>query len=122
MAEFSGRPSLKPFLEITGGEQRGLAFNEGQAWSEQRRFALRNLRDFGFGKKSMESFIHEDITELLDSFKEQEGKAFIPQRKFNTSIVRSLWNIIAGEKFSFGDPKFETVSDSLQGYYFYRQN
>ena len=31
---------------------QGIVFNDGKEWSEQRRFTLRTLRDFGFGKSS----------------------------------------------------------------------
>jgi hypothetical protein len=41
--EFSGRPGLAPIVVVAGKEKRGLVASEGQQWSEQRRFALRNL-------------------------------------------------------------------------------
>ena len=34
------------------GPLPGIVFSQGQAWSEQRRFTLKTLRDFGFGKAS----------------------------------------------------------------------
>jgi hypothetical protein len=36
---------------------------------EQRRFTLKNLRDVGFGKGSMESLIKDEVVDLIDSFK-----------------------------------------------------
>jgi len=35
----------------------GLVFTDGPYWQEMRRFTLRNLRYFGFGKTSMEGQI-----------------------------------------------------------------
>ena len=32
----------------------GIVYGDGRKWREQRRFALATLRDFGFGKSSME--------------------------------------------------------------------
>lgn len=113
MWEFSGRQLLKPFHEIVGGVKRGLTLAEGQASVEQRRFALRNLRDFGFGKKSMESVIQEDISELLEIFKKQTGSPFVPHKIFNIAVIKSLWNIIAGERLTYEDSKFQTVQDNL---------
>lgn len=115
MTEFSGRPLLKPFEAVTGKEKRGLVLSEGEQWVEQRRFALRNLRDFGFGKRSMESFIQEDITDLIESFKKLEREPFVPHRLFSTAVVRSLWNIISGERFTYGDPRFQSILDRLHG-------
>jgi hypothetical protein len=38
----------------TNGGVPGVIFSHGNYWKELRRFLLRNLRDFGFGKTSME--------------------------------------------------------------------
>ena len=35
--------------------------SEGKTWVEQRRFALRTLRDFGFGKQGMEEMIQDEV-------------------------------------------------------------
>ena len=43
------------------GELRGIMFSNGKEWQEQRRFTLKNLRDFGFGKLSMEGLILEEV-------------------------------------------------------------
>jgi hypothetical protein len=40
-------------------------FSDGPFWVEQRRFTLRNLRDFGFGKQSMEGFIMEEVEDTI---------------------------------------------------------
>ncbi len=42
----------------------GLVYSSGSEWSEQRRFALRTLKDFGFGKKSMEELIVFEVQKL----------------------------------------------------------
>ena len=38
---------------------------EGQDWVEQRRFALKHLKDFGFGKVGLEGVIQEEVEELV---------------------------------------------------------
>jgi len=42
-------------------------FSEGPFWVEQRRFTLRHLRDFGFGKKSVENVIREEAEDLFET-------------------------------------------------------
>jgi hypothetical protein len=44
----------------------GILFSEGHNWNEMRRFTLRNLRDFGMGKTSLEGLVQSEITELMD--------------------------------------------------------
>lgn len=49
----------------------GIFFQEGILWKEQRRFILRYLRDFGFGRRfaDLELIIKEEITDMLDLIK-----------------------------------------------------
>ncbi len=53
----------------------------------QRRFILKNLRDFGFGKKSMEGLVHEEIQELIEGFKKDVGKPITTQNRFNAGTA-----------------------------------
>lgn len=49
----------------------GIFFSEGQTWFEQRRFALRNLRDFGFGRRQdeLEAELQDEIQIMIDLLK-----------------------------------------------------
>jgi hypothetical protein len=44
----------------------GILFANGHNWKVQRRFCLRNLRDFGFGKASMEALIMDEVKQIGD--------------------------------------------------------
>lgn len=50
--------------DLNYGEMPGVLMSGGTYWKEQRRFLLRYLRDFGFGKSSMESLITEEMEKL----------------------------------------------------------
>ena len=45
----------------------GVAFSEGKTHQEQRKFMLTTLREFGFGKSDMESFINGEVRQFCDS-------------------------------------------------------
>lgn len=47
----------------------GITFNNGTSWQAQRRFSLKVLRDFGFGKMSMIASIQDEIKDLVEHFK-----------------------------------------------------
>lgn len=49
----------------------GIFFTEGPVWHEQRRYALRNLRDFGFGRRQdvFEMELQDEILNLIDLIK-----------------------------------------------------
>ena len=46
------------------GRNSGVIGTNGQYWREQRRFLLRNLKDFGFGKASMETMIQDEMAKI----------------------------------------------------------
>lgn len=50
--EFDGRPEVfLARLREPNYDFKGIFFTEGNFWLHQRRFTLRNLRDFGFGRR-----------------------------------------------------------------------
>lgn len=69
--EFLGRPDFESWiLRNDGFKNRGVLFTDGVSnWREQRRFTLRTLRDFGFGKQSMDGLLIEEVKELVQLFK-----------------------------------------------------
>ena len=44
---------------------QGIITTDGQAWVEQRRFALKHLKDFGFGKVGLHGVIQEEVDDLI---------------------------------------------------------
>ena len=49
---------------------QGLLQSTGNEWVEQRRFALRQLRDLGFGKSGMEDMINDEVEKLINLLSE----------------------------------------------------
>ena len=75
-----------------------LIFNDGEEWKNQRRFILKTLKDFGFGKKSLEGVLVEEADKLADFFREQQGKPILMQNMFNVAILNILWVIVASHR------------------------
>ena len=118
----SGRPDSTPLNELRAGhwtvpkdnEGRppGITFSQGNYWKEQRRFLLRNLRDFGFGKIEMEDTILDEVEKLCAEYSKLEGKPFCLDNTLNLSVVNALWVILTGEKLPLKNPKLlKIVSD-----------
>ncbi|CAG7730888.1 unnamed protein product, partial [Allacma fusca] len=100
---FNGRPAEMLFCILSQG-QHGIIASEGQEWTEQRRFTLRHLRDFGFGKNLMENLIMEEVNDFNSCLKSEEGKSlFMNAQKFELPVLNALWMIITGKKFKHDD-------------------
>ncbi|ODM92367.1 Cytochrome P450 2J6 [Orchesella cincta] len=110
---FSGRADFKPLKDRSGGMPRGLIFNVERSWTEQRRFALKSLRDFGFGKKSVETIVYDEITELIDNFRKTIGKPMQTQNKFNAAVLNALWTMVTGNRYSHDDPMLQDLIKRL---------
>lgn len=104
---FMGRPAFEAQLTRNHGKKRGILFSEGKTWAEQRRFAMKNLRTFGFGKNSMESLLMLEAQELGNYFSENLGKPLDLRSKFNASVLNSLWYICTSTRFEVNDPDFQ---------------
>ncbi|XP_033330973.2 putative cytochrome P450 303a1 [Megalopta genalis] len=66
-----GRPIGPVYETRTFGKRRGLIVVDENLWVEQRRFVLKQLREFGFGRKSMATIIEEEAQWLVQHFKKQ---------------------------------------------------
>lgn len=96
--------------------ETGYIFTDGPHWQEQRRFALRHLRDLGFGRTSSENLIQEEIHELTSLIRDQavsshDGSVDF-QALFGLSLVNVLWALIGGERFKHDDAKFKRLVDA----------
>lgn len=70
--DFDGRPDLLAArLRDPHFELRGIFFRDGDLWHEQRRFTLRYLRDYGFGRRfdELEQEISFQIGQYIDMIK-----------------------------------------------------
>ncbi|XP_015602519.1 probable cytochrome P450 303a1 [Cephus cinctus] len=64
-----GRPTGHFYKMRTQGKSQGVLVTDGRLWVEQRRFVLRHLREFGFGRTTMASLIEEEAQHLVNHFK-----------------------------------------------------
>ena len=55
---------VKLFIDTTDFS-KGIISSDGARWQDTRRFALKHLRDFGFGKAGLEGVIQEEAEEAV---------------------------------------------------------
>ncbi|XP_069672280.1 methyl farnesoate epoxidase-like [Periplaneta americana] len=109
--EFQIRPDGDFFRERSFGKKLGIFFSDGPFWVEQRRFTLRHLRDFGFGKKSMEGFILDEVEDILLHMKDL--KVMQVTGLFTVSALNVLWGMIAGIRYERNDERLQDLLKKL---------
>uniref|UniRef100_A0A8C5M525 Uncharacterized protein n=1 Tax=Leptobrachium leishanense TaxID=445787 RepID=A0A8C5M525_9ANUR len=72
--EFADRPYVPLFQDAFKGH--GIVFARGENWKVMRRFALSTLRDFGMGRKVIESAINEECDSLVEVFQSYKGQFY----------------------------------------------
>ncbi|OQV12036.1 Cytochrome P450 2J2 [Hypsibius exemplaris] len=105
--EMSGRPtSIRDELF----HRQGLIFTDGEAWKEQRRFALTTLREFGMGKTWLQDLIIEEAQELIEDFKSYRGTPVDPNHHLLPSVCNIICAISYGQRFSHKDANFSRLT------------
>jgi len=95
----------------------GVIMSDGVVWTEQRRFTLRTLRDFGFGKIGMEEIISEEVEMFFEEIKKTMGEPFDFMNKFNLPILNALWRVLVGQRFEYDDPTFRSLIDKITSWF-----
>ncbi|XP_071482220.1 cytochrome P450 2J2-like [Diadema antillarum] len=91
----------------------GVVFSEGADWVDHRRFGLNALRNFGMGKRSLESRINEEARMLKDVFSSKGGAPLDPHANFVTAISNIICAITFGHRFEYSDPVFQKFTQYL---------
>nr|UZE89832.1 cytochrome P450 CYP304W1 [Chrysoperla zastrowi sillemi] len=82
--DFDGRPFPYSVQLRSWAKRLGVFFTEGPFWLEQRRFTLRYMRDFGFGRRMERlEYIIEDETKLMIKLIEEGTK-----NPYNAGLVK----------------------------------
>ena len=75
----------------------GLVFASGHNWSSNRRFALRVLKDFGFGRSTLEDTIVIEVEHFINSLKKYGNKPCKIDSDINVVILNVVWTVVAGK-------------------------
>ncbi|XP_069129054.1 cytochrome P450 2B4-like [Argopecten irradians] len=108
----SDRPDLFVFKEVTKGE--GIVSRSGPEWKLHRAFAIGGLRDFGFGKKSLEGKIMEEVEVFLNLLDKQQGQPINPEYCLQACVANIICAISFGKRFEHGEPVFVELVNLIQ--------
>ena len=106
-SELIDRPDTFMFRFFSQGEN-GIASASGEKWQVQRKFTHTQLKKFGFGRPQMESFVQDEVRDLIATLKEKSAGGSNPVEigfDINVAVVNVIWSIITGERKSHDDPR-----------------
>ncbi|OWF36141.1 Cytochrome P450 2J6 [Mizuhopecten yessoensis] len=104
---FSDRPDN--FIGSVLLKKKGILATSGEQWKRTRTLAMSTLRDFGFGKKSLESRVLEEVEDFLGVIEDQNGKPCNAKNIIQISISNIICSIVFGERFEYNDKKFKNL-------------
>ncbi|XP_073399244.1 cytochrome P450 2K4-like [Dendrobates tinctorius] len=111
-ADDFGERATSPIFKIVSN-QHGIIYTNGEIWKTMRKFTLSTLRDFGMGKKSLETRIHEELIPLIENFKSHNGKPFNAHMLTSSALSNVICSIIFGKRFEYDDPLFKKLINLL---------
>lgn len=96
----------------------GIILVDEEFWHEQRRFFLRQLREFGFGTKNMSKLIEEEAQELITYIENKmnydDTNVFRVDTLFSVSILNTIWRMMAGVRYRAEDKKMRELQSILK--------
>ncbi|KAG2461424.1 cytochrome P450 2J2-like [Polypterus senegalus] len=104
----TGRPQPAIYDRIYY-KQTGVALSNGYTWKEHKRFALTTLRNFGVGKKSLESIIMEEAKFFVEAFEEERGQPFNPHFTINNAVSNIVCSIMLGRRFEYSNSQYREL-------------
>ncbi|TRY57099.1 hypothetical protein DNTS_023979 [Danionella cerebrum] len=105
------RPVLPMVYDLS--EDNGLVMANGYKWKHQRRFALSTLRNFGLGKKSLESSISLECGFLNEAISSENGQPFDPRILMNNAVSNIICVLVFGNRFEYNDHYFQCLLKSI---------
>ena len=110
----------------------GIVSSSGELWKEHRSFSLSTLRNFGVGKRSLETQITQEIELFLSDISDMNGQPTDIQESLNVSISNIICSITFGKHYDHDDVKLHrllkcvnenlTAPKGLQLFYFQSQS
>ena len=118
--EFCGRPFNfhDKYIRGKNGHSLGIIATTGPFWQEQRRFALKHLKDLGFGRQKLDTIIQDETKYLIEdiTLKSKYGDVLF-DTIFNFPILNILWQIVASKKYEADLPESKKMMDKVTEFF-----
>eukprot|EP00057_Strongylocentrotus_purpuratus_P030622 XP_782220.1 PREDICTED: cytochrome P450 2C15 [Strongylocentrotus purpuratus] len=113
-ADVTSNRSAPPFFTSVMDYKGGIIFSDGEPWQEIRRFSLSALRNFGMGRKGIETRIQEEARNLCNAFAQHSSEAFDAMHLTNAAVSNIICSITFGRRLEYDDPVFMDMIQRLR--------
>lgn len=106
---------MEPILAMSDGPY-GITSTQGKIWSEQRKFNIRTLRQFGMGKSSViQTIILSEVDMALEWIRKEgkENGAITPIEVIKNATSNILWKLIRGDRQNYGENANKVTVDLM---------
>jgi len=95
----------------------GVINSEGPHWEEVRNFTRRQLRDFGFGKNTMQESIMTEVNEFIELIEDAKSEPVKNLKdRLVVAVVNSLWFIATGNRHKQNDAEIIAIAKTGEKY------
>lgn len=115
--DVEGRPKGIFYQTRTWGQRRGVLLTDGELWKEQRRFLLKHLREFGFGRRGMGDIACSEakymVQDVFNAINSDKGAILQMHNFFSVYILNTLWTMMAGIRYDPNEPQMIVLQNLL---------
>ncbi|XP_020293825.1 probable cytochrome P450 305a1 [Pseudomyrmex gracilis] len=104
--EFNARPWNTMSKLRNMGMKKGLTMNVGSEHKELRAWSLRTMRHIGYGQRTMNDFLLNQLQIILDKLKEGNVRCMKPV--IAPATINTLWLLIAGKQIFDSDKRLQS--------------
>uniref|UniRef100_A0AAV2J0T5 Cytochrome P450 n=1 Tax=Knipowitschia caucasica TaxID=637954 RepID=A0AAV2J0T5_KNICA len=90
--------------------------SNGERWKQLRRFTLTTVRDFGMGRKAMDSWIQEESTQMIGRFHSFNAKPVDPTFLLSQTVSNVICCLVFGERFVYEDKQFVKLLEAFNSF------
>lgn len=94
----------------------GIIFPDGTLWRDQRKFAVKTLKDLGVGKNSLESCIQQETSEMISHLSELLTSDSVTLRIddfFDLPCLNVIWSLVNTRRFSYDDKHMKKMIELI---------
>jgi len=98
--DFADRPAFFKMFSLDDRGQGGVLSANGAHWQHDRRFLLRNLRNLGMGRSSLEGALHTEAAAMVEDLRKYAaGAVEETPLSFRTIALNMIWQMVAGKRY-----------------------